>query len=366
MSSEEDVQAYVDAMRVRASHLCYPELLLPKQLAETSLQWWQRAGTGILSAAVRHAALSAAQRAALSEFRLQQSVLAQLYDAAFVVRHGLTTDPGCDALPDDTIHVIVGMPDGRLLAYFCMQPAVTVALDEELIHSDSVGGAAEPARVSQPVRIGDRRRPLFPTEYELFGPDLLSSLPALRELPVAEVRELSCLLCNQALRSPLTLAAIVEAFQTMARVVMDAANGIRAVISHTDLEARRICARLGLPILYAPFAPVAFERGDDHWSAAANMQGMFLANVTPVADLYRHAAHFQRMDEALELPEPAVRRVLVDLLKHPIVTEPRAFVPEPGATSVFWTNDPFYELPSEVPSTSGVASAVVWREASAS
>jgi hypothetical protein len=346
ISSEEDIQTYVQAARAHAPHLRYPELLLRERLAGAAVQWRQRAGTGLLSAAVRHAALSGAQRAALGEFRLHQSVLSQLYDAAFVVRHGLTTDPACDTLPGDTIHVLVGMPDGRLLAYFCMQPAVEMDLDKELVSSGSAVVADEPASASHPVRIGARRRPLFPTEYELFGPELLSSLPALRKLPVAEVRELSCLLCNQALRSPLTLAAIVEAFQMMARVVMDAANGIHALISDADLEGRRIGARLGLPVLYAPFAPVAFERRDDYWSAAVNAQGTFWPYVTAIADLYRHAAQFQRMDEALELPEPAVRRVLVELLKHPVVTAPRAFVPEPGATSLLWTDDPFYQVPS--------------------
>ena len=343
--SEEDIQTYVQATRARAPHLRYRELLLRERFAGVPVYWRQRRGTGLLSVAVRHATLSPAQLRSLGEFRLHQFVLSRLYDAAFVVRHGLTTDPACDNLPGDTIHVLVGMPDGRLLAYFCMQPAVDINLDEALASSGSAGTADGPAAASHPARIGDRRRPLFPTEYELFGPNLLSSLPTLRELPVAEVRELSCMLCNQALRSPLTLAAIVEAFQTMARVVMDAANGIHALISNVDLEGRRIVARLGLPVLYAPFAPVpvAFERRDDYWSSAVNAQGTFWPEVSAVADLYRHAAQFQRKDEVLELPEPAVRRALVELLKHPVVTAPSAFVPDPGATPLLWTDDPFYQ-----------------------
>ena len=82
------------------------------------------------------------------------------------------------------------------------------------------------------------------------------------------------------------------------------------------------------------------EPRDDYWNAAVNVQGAFWPNLTARDDLYRHAAHFQRAEEVLELPASALRQALVAMLKHPLVTEPRAFMPKPGDGATAWTSDP--------------------------
>ena len=165
---------------------------------------------------------------------MHQYLLCGLYDAGYAMRHGLVTDPAFASTPGDTVHVLVGTDDAKLLAYFCIQPAA----DSEVALSGSFG---EPS-ASLPVwgnvmRIRDAGRPLLPTELELFGSALYRALPGFGELLVSEVRELSSLLANQTLRSSLTLAAIVEAFQTMGSLVTDPAFGACVLVSHADLEA---------------------------------------------------------------------------------------------------------------------------------
>ena len=78
----------------------------------------QRAGSGLQVVAIRQDALTASQRQLLSEFRLHQYALCSWYDLAILATHRFECDPAFDELPDGTIHVLVGGPDDRLLAYF--------------------------------------------------------------------------------------------------------------------------------------------------------------------------------------------------------------------------------------------------------
>jgi hypothetical protein len=336
-SCEEELAAYVSALRTRQLHARYPLLLRRDGLGEGVLRWKRHAGIGLVSVAIRQSALDGRQREALGEFRLHQYLLCGLYDAAYAMRHGLLTDPALASIPGGTVHVLVGADDAKLLAYFCIQPAADSAVEPSGAFGDS---SATLPLSGHAVRMRDAGRPLLPTELELFGGTLYSALPGFGELLVSEVRELSSLIANQTLRSSLTLAAIVEAFQTMGSLVTDPAFGTRALVSHVDLEARRIVARLGMPTMYAPLAPVVVEPRDDYWNAAVNAQGAFWPNLTATDDLYRHAAHFQRAEEALESPTPEFRQALIAILKHPLVTEPRVFMPRPGDGAVRWTSDP--------------------------
>src|SRR4029077_1785601 len=134
-----------------------------------------RAASGLYTTIVEQRALSAAQWRELGSFRLRQFVLCKWYDAQRIAADHLVIDPAMGDLPPRTLHAIVGDAEGRLLAYTCLQPAgdahSALAADEERIY------------------LASPNRPQFPTERELFGPQVFSSLAALREIPLSRVWE---------------------------------------------------------------------------------------------------------------------------------------------------------------------------------
>ncbi len=311
----------------------YPDLFTTP--AEAPLLHRVRSGTGLVSMAIRHGSLTARQRAALGVFRLQQFALCGWYDLAEVRKQRLLVDPMLAQCPDRTIHILVGVQsDYRVLAYFCLQAAPSLA------HDHALNGSA-PTRTP---RIGDRDRPLFPTEYDQSGPDMLASLPALAALPIDRVYELTCLLSNRALTNPLSFAALIEGFYTMSCLARDPQMHIDAIIGHVDKGARQVVRRLGVPVLYAPRVPPIHSPQDILWTKYVLEHGRFWPFVIATEDLHRHAGWFARLDRALETDDAHLKRALVDLLGRPEPTPPEAFAP-PASDSTspyFWTDDPLF------------------------
>jgi hypothetical protein len=311
------------AMQRRAS---YPGLFAagvePPLVART------RTGVGLRTVALRHGALTPQQRTALGAFRLQQFALCGWYDLGVIAAQDLQSDPTLDYCPDTSIHILVGTTaEHRVLAYFCL-------------HAAPPGSWAS----GHAPCIGDRERPLFPSELDQCGPEVFASLPRLAMLPIERVYELSCLLSNRVAPSPLSVAALAEAFYTVSCLVREREAGIDALIGCVDVDARRIVARLGVPVLYAPLAPPAPIEEDAVWALDALEPGRFWPFAIATTDLHRHASWFARLDMALEVPAAELRRALVGLLGHPAPTAPRAFVPEPdnSAGACFWTSDPLF------------------------
>lgn len=327
----------------------YPQLL-------TKLTSWQgmartrdailfhdvRSGSGLTSVAVLHGALSPEQRRALGEFRLNQYLLWHWYDSETVLANGIRTDPALDRLPPDTVHLLVGTMNGRLLAYFSMQPA---ASGEEWVpqRHRMTGPLAIAGKVSIPC-IGDSRRPWFPCEFESFGPTVFSSLPALRTIPVTNVRELPCLLRNKVVQSPLSALAVLEAIYVMSRVQVNSWLAIRATIGIMDVEARQVTAYLGIPTIYAPYAQVVRNELAHYWAEGMNEEGKFWPFVIATDDLLAHPGHFKRIERMLAEPVEQARRAMVQLRRHARLIEPRAFVPAPNTSPLLWTSDPHHGL----------------------
>ncbi len=314
----------------------YPDLFMTP--ADAPLLRHVRAGTGLASMAIRHGSLTARQRAALGVFRLQQFALCGWYDLAEVRKQRLLVDPMLAQCPEKTIHIIVGaQSDYRVLAYFCLQAAPSVPND----------GALNGSAPAHAPRIGDRDRPLFPTEYDQSGPDMLASLPALAALPIDRVYELTCLLSNRALTNPLSFAALIEGFYSMSCLARDPQMHIDAIIGHVDKGARQVVRRLGVPVLYAPLVPPIHSPQDVLWTKYVLEHGRFWPFVIATDDLHRHDDWFARLDQALEADDAHLKRALVDLLGHPEPTLPQAFVPSASdaASPYFWTDDPLFGSP---------------------
>lgn len=318
----------------------YPDLFTASASAGAPLLHRVRAGTGLVSMALRHGSLTARQRAALGVFRLQQFALCSWYDLTEVRKQRLLVDPMLAQCPEKTIHILVGaQSDYRVLSYFCLQAAPPLPHDHALN-----GSAPTPTRTP---RIGERDRPLFPTEYDQSGPDMLASLPALAALPIDRVYELTCLLSNRALANPHSFAALIEGFYTMSCLARDPGMHIDAIIGHVDKGARQVVRRLGVPVLYAPLAPPIHSPQDVLWTKYVLEHGRFWPFVIATEDLHRHAGWFARLDRALEADDTHLKRALVDLLGHPEPTAPRAFVPSATASvsPYFWTDDPLFGTP---------------------
>jgi hypothetical protein len=295
-----------------------------------------REGTGLVSVAIRHDALTPDQHAALGEFRLHQYLLWRWYDSAVISKLGARADPAFDTLPAATIHMLVGTSEGRILAYFAMQPAVDHCRPAGALNT--VGRATS----KQHCHLSDCPRPLFPAEFESFGPDVFASLPALSPVPVDCIRELTCLLRNFAVPSPLTVVAVVEAVFTAWNVVTHPAQGIEAVLGCMDVEARRVLADLQVPLLYAANAPVIHNQLAFYWLPEMNEPGKFWPFVLATQDLRARSALHARINEVLSSTSHKMRRELLLLRKQTIVSRPPVLLPEPGSCPVLWTADPLH------------------------
>jgi hypothetical protein len=330
------------AIQVRQRDARYPMLLAIAPRDDGVVYHRIREGTGLTTVAIRHDALTPEQHAALGEFRLHQYLLCGWYDFDAVMAHSIIQDPAFDVMPADTMHIVVGTLDGILLAYFCIQPAVHGCPDR---CGRETGSWTYPNPGPQGgLRMRHTSRSLFPSELELFGPHLFSSLPAVRGVPVDRVRELSCLLRNRTHQSPLAASAIVEAIYTLSYLKTRPESPTRIVIGNADLAARRVIGHLGLPFLYAPLAPVMKPQHDSLWSDVVNVQGNFWPFVLAIADARAHPEHFRTLDAVLSLPTDQIRRALVDFRRSRDAIVPRMLLRGADSSLVLWTADPLYGI----------------------
>jgi hypothetical protein len=311
----------------RQRNALYRELFPVNAESEKNLLYFKRRpGSSLVTIALRHSALTEPQVRALNEFRLDQYTLCGFYDLRYLRDHWIERDPDLLELPPDTIHIMVGAGDGRVLAYSYLQPPQGAPIDF--------------ASTGHGPRMGDQERPWFPCEVESLGPDIFSSLPGLRDVPVAQVAEISILLRNQLEHGPSSLYAIAESILATALIQAAPSNRLLATVAYGGQEARQILYSLGMPGLYAPHAPTVHNRLPPHWTAISNTPGRFWPCVFSTEDCLRGFEHLQALDSILSLSPHELRRGLVDVRRAGRRIVPRAFVPKPGACDILWVTTP--------------------------
>lgn len=329
------VETYLQRVHAQETVARYGALLLGPWEDDTGVLYrHMRVGTGLMAVVVRHDALSPEQRRDLGIFRLHQHLLCDWYDAEALLAREVETDPALATLSPGAMHILVGMPDGRMLAYCCLETASRRV-------ADAAAGDAASARA---MSLGDRGRPLFPSEVELVGAELFASMPVLRALPLARVREVACLLHNRAVQSPLATAAVVEAINLIAHLGLRRASDYDVVLGDINAEGRGMLDYCGLPVLYAPLAPVAPISRDFYWAETVNTPGVFWPFVIAMSDGYPYPAHFRGLDEMLTLPERELRRAMIQWRRRGARLAPERLSAGLETSPVFWTPDPYYGM----------------------
>src|SRR5260370_18203468 len=253
-------------------------------------------------------------------------MLSGVYDADAIARQELDVDPSLDELATAAAHLLVGTKDHRLLAYFCMQTATApagAAPQRSLLRT--LFGIGAPKYLLSPGR------PTFPSERELFGLSVFSSLPALRHIPVTRMRELTRLLRNQTVRPPLGVIAVVEAIYAMTQVLLHSKPHIAVALGCGGRESRQILANLKMPILYAPEAPVIVRQTtpkDAYWISPTNADGIFWPFVVATADLRVQHGYLKRLNAALARPARRIRQALGQLRQERFTYAPYALIQE--------------------------------------
>jgi hypothetical protein len=198
------------------------------------------------------------------------------------------------------------------------------------------------------VTVATPGRPWFCCEFESYGEAIFPSLAAMRDVPLGAIRELPCLLRNGTARRPIVaLAATYEAIYAMSRVQVDPGLGITVTVGIMDVEARAVTAQLGIPVLYAPLAPVVRNGLPKYWRPELNDPGRFWPFVIATPDLLSpHAVeHFQRIDALLAHPVAGLARALVDFARdQQRRLAPSTLLAVHDKASGFWTADPFWGM----------------------
>jgi hypothetical protein len=315
----------VEDIRVQESLARYPELLVPAS-HDRQPEWrHERRIPGLITTILAQNALTPTQRRSLAALRLRQFILCDWYDATRVVADRLDGDPIVAELPPRSLHVIVGDTDSRLLAYTCLQPA-----------GDQTNALAADDRDTLLTTPG---RPLFPTERELFGPDVFTTVPGLSSVPLARVWEWACSFRNQALRTPLTAAAMYEVFCAPLLFALDPQHGVDVILGNTNLAARKVYKQLGVPGLFAPAFPAQPPEEDGYWTEGVNRQGEFWPSVLALDDMRRRHQHLRMIDAALdEQPQQLIGALRAALAETPVL--PEVFLPPSGAAPSLWMSDP--------------------------
>jgi hypothetical protein len=328
--------------RERAAAARYPGLFCHPGLRTVRLgyQRVERSGTGIVSLAVLHGDLTPRELDAISEYRLQQYVLSGMYDAATVERLGLWRDPSLEALADHDVHIAIGDVHGRFLCYMCMQ-------------SPLLPNGAPAREVSAAGwRMGDPTRPfVFPCESE-FGVGIYARHPQIAPIVLDNVRELTRLVRNQVVRTPVDAFTVVEAVLAVARGMSDPAHHIDAIVGCASLEVRRLLYRLGIPMVYAPFEPIlgdnlgAAQDGQLLWTDQSHVPGRFWPFALASADVRLDITYFDALDAALALSADQIVEAASALRLDGLLRTPRLLIPPDSAGGVVWTDNPLPTSPA--------------------
>ncbi|HEV2236324.1 MAG TPA: hypothetical protein VGR57_06640 [Ktedonobacterales bacterium] len=343
-----DDAAEREALAAREREALYPDLLLTPRAGDPAVVLRrERAESRLITVALWHGQLTPARFAAIGGFRLRQYALCGLYDAYRAAHDASGLDPSLDALAPAAIHVCSGTPDGRLLGYMCMEtatPRTSLPAPDWRLRL-ATGGRHSGATRGDGYAFSASPRPLFATEFELFGPGVFASLPYLRDMPVARARELSRMLRNQVVASPLSVAAMLEITHMMSRLVTDPTLNIQVALGCLGREGRTLMAHLGVPLLLAPEAPVLprqvalarATRSGAYWSSGANTQGQFWPFVLAAKDVRQSAQHFDRLDELLARGPADLRRGLVQLHHIGRMIEPETLLNGLTNSAIRWT-----------------------------
>jgi hypothetical protein len=341
----------LEALAERERNTLYLAVLRAPQAGDPAVVRHQmRSESRLTTIALLHGQLTPEQHDEIGGFRLRQYLLWGFYDPLYASHAADAVDPAMESLAPEAIHMCCGTEDGRLLGYMCMEtarPRTSVAMPSRL----SVGGDVD--EDSQRVldrtgyTFGETSRPLFATEFELFGPGIFGSLPYLREMDVSHAREGSRILRNQVVTSPLSVAVMVEIILMTHYLMTDPALAIEATVGCLSREGRILLAQLGVPALYAPDAPVLPQqvvqahdtRGSSYWSDDANAQGQFWPFVIASEDVRRNQAHFAQLNEWLALPIADLRDKIVLLRRAEHMITPETLLRDLASSPVRWTAD---------------------------
>jgi hypothetical protein len=155
------------------------------------------------------------------------------------------------------------------------------------------------------------------------------------------VRELTHLLRNRAIQPAISIVAVLESMYAVLQLVARPHSSIQAVMGHVEIEARRLAYDLGMPILYAPGAPLAPVKAGDYWSDEANLPGRFWPFVLAQSDVRRHPDLLARLGNFLSSADAQNwRNHLLILRRATTPAVPHVSVPK-QSTGALWTPDPF-------------------------
>jgi hypothetical protein len=330
------IHVYEEWLRAQAMKARYPELLFgPLRKRATPVIYRSREASRLIVRVVQHDTLLPEQHRQLAEFRFHQYVLWHWYDIREIIVQQVRTDPSFDSLPPTTLHACVGTSDGQILAYFAIRPAIDRDADYRGF------SRILPTFISHSYRLGQLDRPLFPAEWESFGPAVFASLPALQQTPIDNVREMNCLMRNQVVSEVLTSIAVVEATYTIGQLLIMPDLNLHALVGCINEDARRLLAKLGVPILYAKEAPVIHNHLPSYWSAAMNDSGKFWPFVVSMPDFLANPQYLPRLDEALQSDPHELFGALDQLLRSGNQIVAKAARPTSSAPPYEWFDAPF-------------------------
>jgi hypothetical protein len=250
-----------------------------------------------------HEELTPEQLYAIGEYRLDQYILAGLYDDDRASELGLRSDPNLVDLPGSTVHLLVGDAGHHLLCYASFEPAhISATID---MANTTAGDSNRSSRtISSSFHMRDAHRPLFSVEYA-FGPQVYSSHPEIAPLPTGAVREMMRMIRNQAIRAPLTSIATVEVIVAASHLLRDPRNHIETLIGCASPQLRQLGDRLSLPVAYAPDA---VDRLREHsastaaaiWTSKALEPGRFWPLAMSLSDIRASGEFLDQLDTALD------------------------------------------------------------------
>jgi hypothetical protein len=324
--------------RQRQEEARYASLLQADSTLGSGVLYKRKRPSGLIALAVAHDALSAEQRVAIGEWRLDQYALCGFYNTTVLAARELFTDPAMQELGPGTIHAFAGTADGHLLAYCCVQPATAQDQRPDV----PAGSRAKLSRRLQ-MTMATPGRCVFPTERELFGPGIFVSLAAVRETPVREVRELTRLVHNQAIDSPQVGLAVVEVIHALTQVLVEPRLGIRLAVGNIGSNARQAVGNLRMPMLYARQARVVVTTAGpdyDYWIAPANFDRNFWPFVIASADLRAMRAYLRQLDRALAQSAPEeVRSALASVTRQSKQHLPKSLLRSATKSPLLWVAD---------------------------
>jgi hypothetical protein len=183
----------------------------------------------------------------------------------------------------------------------------------------------------------DIDRLYFPVEID-YGHELYSIHPGLALLPVANVREMTRLVRNQAIHGPAATVATTEVIVATAKMLRDHRYRVEAIIGCASPDVRRLLHRLNIPMAYAPLAE---DRLGQHpasldatiWSPEAARSGKFWPIALSSRDVSADGRYFDALDVALEAALGHILEACQQALVQSRQVPPRySYSPEQEAT----------------------------------